>query len=208
MFKAPELAKTLVIALAFLLPAGSVSAADTKSGSQKLSSSDADFIKEAAQGGMMEVQLGKAARDKASNERVKEFGRRMEQDHSKANNELKKLASDKGVKLESELDSKHKSDVDQLTKLSGDEFDRQYMQAMVKDHKEDVSKFQSESQKAKDPDVKKFASQTLPTLKQHLQLAETTDKDLKGSKSSSKSTGTEKGSGAMGKSSSEKPSSR
>ena len=208
MFKAAEVAKVLVFSFSLLFPAGSALAADTKS--EKLSSSDANFIKEAAQGGMMEVQLGKFASEKASNDQVKEFGRRMEQDHSKANDELKKLASDKGVNLQNELDKKHKSALERLTKLSGAEFDRQYMQAMVKDHKEDVSKFQRESDKAKDPDVKKFASQTLPTLKQHLQLAESTDKNVKGSKSSSKSTGTssEKSSDSTNKSSSEKSSSR
>src|SRR5439155_24769817 len=113
MFKAAEVAKVL-ISFALLFSAGSALAADTKSGSEKLSSSDANFIKEAAQGGMMEVQLGKFASEKASNDQVKEFGRRMEQDHSKANDELKKLASDKGVDLQNELDKKHKSALDRL----------------------------------------------------------------------------------------------
>src|SRR5438552_10089801 len=188
MFKAAELAKVLVSSFYLLFPAVSALAAETKS--EKLSSNDANFIKEAAQGGMMEVQLGKFVSEKASNDQVKEFGRRMEQDHSKANDELKKLASDKGVNLQNELDKMHKSAVDRLTKLSGAEFDRQYMQVMVKDHKEDVSKFQRESDKAKDPDVKKFASQTLPTLKQHLQLAESADKTEKGSKRRRKRTET------------------
>src|SRR6185503_6216295 len=89
-------------------------AADSKTSSSKLSSSDSAFIKEAAQGGMLEVELGKAAQDKASNDKVKDFGKRMEQDHSKANDELKKIASDKGVQLSSDLDKKHKSTVDKL----------------------------------------------------------------------------------------------
>ena len=135
------LVKSVVIALAMSLPAGLAQAADsktsssTKTSSSKLSSADSDFIKEAAQGGMMEVELGKTAQDKASNEKVKDFGKRMEQDHSKANDELKKIASDKGVQLSSDLDKKHKSKMDKLTKLSGAEFDRQYMRAMVSDHK-------------------------------------------------------------------------
>src|SRR5213594_3757980 len=93
MFKAAEVAKVLVFSFSLLFPSGSALAAETKS--EKLSSSDANFIKEAAQSGMMEVQLGKFASEKASNDQVKEFGRRMEQDHSKANDELKKLASRK-----------------------------------------------------------------------------------------------------------------
>ena len=186
------LVKSVVIALAMSLPIGLAQAADTSSSkttsSSKLSGSDTNFIKEAAQGGMMEVELGKAAQDKASNEKVKEFGKRMEQDHSKANNELKKIASDKGVQLSSDLDKKHKSKMDKLTKLSGAEFDRQYMRDMVSDHKDDVKKFQNEADKGKDPDLKKFASQTLPTLKEHLQLAESTADAVKSSGKNTKST--------------------
>jgi putative membrane protein len=154
--------------------------------SSKLSRSEASFVKEAAQGGMMEVELGKLAQEKASNDKVKQFGKRMEDDHSKANAELKQLASAKGVELPTALEGKQKSTVERLSKLSGAEFDRQYMTAMVNDHKEDVSKFQSESSKAKDPEVKQFASKTLPTLKEHLQLAESTAKDVKGGTKTSK----------------------
>ena len=184
------LIKSLVITVALSVPGGLVWAADSKTNtsSSKLSSGDSDFIKEAAQGGMMEVQLGKAAQDKASNEKVKEFGKRMEQDHSKANDELKKIASDKGVQLSSDLDKKHKSKMDKLTKLSGAEFDRQYMRDMVSDHKDDIKKFQNEADKGKDADLKKFASQTLPTLKEHLQLAESASDAVKSSGKSTKST--------------------
>jgi putative membrane protein len=152
-------------------------ASDAKS--DKLSRSDASFVKEAAAGGMMEVELGKLAQEKASSDKVKQFGKRMEDDHSKANAELKQLASTKGVDLPTALEGKQKSTVERLSKLSGAQFDRQYMTTMVSDHKEDVSKFQSESSKAKDPDVKQFAGKTLPTLKEHLQLAESTAKDVK-----------------------------
>jgi putative membrane protein len=181
------LIKAMAIALAMSLPGGLAMAADGKTSSSKLSSGDSNFIKEAAQGGMMEVELGKAAQDKASNEKVKEFGKRMEQDHGKANDELKKIASDKGVQLSSDLDKKHKSNVDKLTKLSGAEFDRQYMRNMVSDHKDDIKKFQNQADKGKDPDLKKFASQTLPTLKEHLQLAESASEAVKSSGKSTKS---------------------
>jgi putative membrane protein len=153
-------------------------ASDAKS-DNKLSRSDASFVKEAAAGGMMEVELGKLAQEKASSDKVKQFGKRMEDDHSKANAELKQLASTKGVDLPTALEGKQKSTVERLSKLSGAQFDRQYMATMVSDHKEDVSKFRSESSKAKDPDVKQFAGKTLPTLKEHLQLAESTAKDVK-----------------------------
>jgi putative membrane protein len=190
----------LTLALALVLPPGLALAAESKPESSKaqsegkLSGDDSNFIKEAAQGGMLEVQLGKLAQEKASNEKVKEFGKRMEQDHSKANNQLKKIASDKKVQLSDTLDKKHKSKVDKLSKLSGSEFDRQYMQEMVDDHKADVRKFQRVSDKGKDTGVKRFASETLPTLKEHLQLAEGTAKDVKGSRTSSKSSGAPSGS--------------
>ena len=99
----------------------------------------------------MEVQLGKLAQEKTGNEKVKEFGKRMEQDHSKANEELKKIASDKDVQLSNELDKKHKGKVDKLTKLSGADFDKQYMDAMVSDDKEDIKKFQRGPTKGKMP---------------------------------------------------------
>jgi len=134
----------------------------------------------------MEVQLGKLAQEKAGDEKVKQFGKRMEQDHSKANDELKKIASDKGVQLSTDLDKKHKTKIDKLTKLSGTDFDKQYMNDMVSDHKEDIKKFQRVADKGKDADLKQFASQTLPTLKEHLQLAESTAQQVKSDSKASK----------------------
>jgi len=175
--------RCLIMVFLLMLPAGAAQAADKPSGgSSKLSSGDADFIKEAAQGGMVEVELGKLAQEKASNDKVKQFGKRMEQDHSKANSELKKLASNKGVEIPTTLDSKHQSKIDKLTKLSGAEFDKEYTDDMVSDHKDDIKKFQSVADKGKDADLKKFASKTLPTLKQHLQLAESAAQQVKSSK--------------------------
>ena len=178
-------AKTLVL----LLPTANGQAADNKTSTvspkTKLSSDETNFIKDAAQGGLMEVQLGQLAQEKTGNEKVKEFGKRMEQDHSKANEELKKIASDKDVQLSNELDKKHKGKVDKLTKLSGADFDKQYMDAMVSDDKEDIKKFQR-ADKGKDAELKQFARQTLPTLKEHLQLAESTVQQVKSASKSSK----------------------
>jgi len=152
------------------------SATDSKS---KLPSGEERFMKEAASGGLMEVQLGKFASEKGSHQRVKEFGKRMQADHSKANDQLKKIAAKKGVDLPSEPSGEHKSAMDKLTKLSGAEFDREYMEAMVDDHKEDIEKFQTQADKGKDPDLKKFASDNLPVLKKHLELAQSTEKQVK-----------------------------
>ena len=127
----------------------------------------------------MEVELGKIAAEKGSHQRVKEFGKRMQADHGKANEQLKKIASSKGVDLPTQPSGEHKSTMDKLTKLSGAEFDREYMDAMVDDHKEDIEKFQTQADKGKDPDLKKFASDTLPVLKKHLELAQSTQKQVK-----------------------------
>jgi putative membrane protein len=123
---------------------------------------------------MAEVELGKLAGDKAQSEQVKQFGHRMAQDHAKANDELKSLAQQKNIMLPSTLDAKDKATVDRLSKLSGAAFDRAYMQDMLQDHRKDVNEFRKESQSGKDPEVKAWAAKTLPTLEEHLRLAQST----------------------------------
>ncbi|HEX2225588.1 MAG TPA: DUF4142 domain-containing protein [Candidatus Binatia bacterium] len=171
-----------VCSIALLFASSVAMSAETKSDrGGKLSDDDADFVKEAAVAGMAEVELGKMAAEKGSSKQVKDFGQRMQKDHTKANEELKKLASNKGVQLLSELDRKHKSASERLAKLSGDEFDREYMRAMVDDHKETLEKFQRQADKGKDPDLKKFAGEQVPILRKHLELAQTTQKQVAGS---------------------------
>jgi putative membrane protein len=129
---------------------------------------------------MAEVELGKLASEKASNDAVKQFGKRLADDHGKAGEELKKIAQDKGITPPTEMDGKHKKLHDRLSKLSGAQFDRAYVDEMVKDHRKDVKDFQRESEKAKDSDVKSFASKTLPTLQDHLKEAEGLQSQVKG----------------------------
>lgn len=131
-------------------------------------SSDEDFMIEAAQGGMAEVELGRMAATKAASAEVKKFGQMMVTDHSKANEELKALAAKKGVKLPAELDPSQKATVEKLKGLVGAEFDKEYVEDMVDDHEKDVAKFEEMAKSATDPDVKAFAAKTLPTLKKHL----------------------------------------
>ena len=146
-----------------------------KAGAAK-TGSDERFVKEAATGGMAEVELGKLATDKASSGDVKKFGQRMVDDHGKANEELKTLAQNKNITLPTALDAKAKATVDRLSKLNGEAFDRAYMQEMLKDHRKDVNAFRTESTSGKDADVKAFASKTLPTLEEHLKLAQETNR--------------------------------
>jgi putative membrane protein len=140
--------------------------------SGQLSTSDKQFLTKAAQGGEAEVELGQLAQQKSQDPKVKEFAKRMVDDHSKANEKLKSLASSKGVDLPSQPDAKEKAEKERLSKLSGEQFDRAYMKHMLKDHEKDVSEFRKEAQAAKDPDVKQFASSTLPTLEDHLKQAQ------------------------------------
>jgi putative membrane protein len=144
-----------------------------------MASGDRSFMQKAAEGGMAEVQLGELAKQKAASDQVKQFAQRMIDDHGKANDRLKEVASSKGVTLPTNLASKDQLEKDRLSKLSGNQFDKAYMDHMVADHKQDVSEFKSQSTKAKDPDVKNFVVTTLPTLEEHLQLAQTTDRGLK-----------------------------
>jgi putative membrane protein len=137
---------------------------------------DQAFVLEAAKGGMAEVELGKLAAEKGSSPEVKKFGQRMADDHGKANTELKSLAQNKGINLPAAPDSKGEGLHDRLSKLSGAEFDKAYMKAMVSDHKKDVNAFRKESQSGKDPEVKAWAAKTLPTLEDHLKMAEQTNK--------------------------------
>jgi len=151
-----------------------VSATD-KSG---LSSADRKFFTDASQGGMLEVELGKIAAGKGSNPDVKTFGQRMVDDHSKANDQLKDLASKKNVKLLDKLSPSKQKVVDKYNKLSGAAFDSSYISNMVTDHKQDVAEFKKEAKSGKDADLKSWAGTTLPTLEDHLKMAEDTKAKL------------------------------
>jgi putative membrane protein len=139
---------------------------------KQLSSQDQKFMMDAAKGGMMEVELGRLATQKASSADVKSFGQRMVDDHSKANDQLKSIATQKGVTLPTTLPADMKQEMDKISKLSGAEFDKMYMSHMLKDHKKDVSEFEKEASKGDDSSVKGFAQQTLPTLREHLTMAQ------------------------------------
>src|SRR5437764_8366223 len=136
-----------------------------------INASDRMFVRKAAEGGLAEVELGKLAAERASSQDVKQFGQRMVDDHSKANDQLKQLAAEKSISLPSKLSAKDAATKARLEKLSGKAFDRAYMRDMVTDHTKDVTEFRTEAKSAKDPDVKNFATQTVPTLEDHLKQA-------------------------------------
>jgi len=136
------------------------------------------FITEAAKGGLAEVTLGQMAVDKGESKEVKEFGRRMVQDHGKANEELKTLATAVGVPLPTEMSDEAKAFQSRLENLSGAEFDKAYMDEMLQDHTKDVSMFEKQAGDGQNAQVKEWAQKTLPTLREHLSLAQSAAKNV------------------------------
>ena len=130
---------------------------------------DAKFAVDAANGGMAEVALGKLAEGKAVNAKVKEFATMMVADHTKANDELMALAQSKNITLPQAVSSDKQATMDNLTKKSGSDFDKAYVDQMVDDHKKTISLFEDASKNAKDADIKAFVDKTLPTLRTHLE---------------------------------------
>jgi putative membrane protein len=139
---------------------------------------DVSFVKEAAMGGMAEVDLGQLAASKATSDKVKTFAQRMVTDHGKANEQLKTLAASKQIAVAPELDGKHQAVHARMAKLSGSAFDRAYVADMLADHKKDVAEFMRQSKTAADPDVKAWVINALPTLQEHLKMIEELSKDL------------------------------
>ena len=175
--KASSLAVALAMAFVFNAQAQTASAApgakSTSSASSNVPRADRTFITKAAQGGLAEVELGQIAAQKATDPQVKQFAQRMVEDHGKANDKLKQVATSKNLTLPTDPPSNAKREEDKLNKLSGEQFDKEYMKHMLSDHKKDVSLFRSTAKSAKNSDVKQFASETLPTLEQHLLMAQT-----------------------------------
>ena len=139
---------------------------------------DNDFAVKAANGGMLEMEVARLAREKARNTEVKEFAAMLMSDHQKANDELKALAGRKNITLPGRLGNDEQKHVDELAKLSGMEFDKKFVDLMVEDHEKDVKLFQEAADDADDADLKAFAAKTLPTLQKHLERITTIDKNM------------------------------
>jgi putative membrane protein len=131
---------------------------------------DKTFMMKAAQGGMMEVELGKIAQDQATTAKIKAFGTRMVKDHSRANMKLKTVADAQGVTLGDSLDSKHQAMVDNLKGMSGAAFDKAYVDMMVTAHEKDAAAFQKELDSTDDSGLKKWTMRTLKVVHMHLSM--------------------------------------
>src|SRR5262249_8381589 len=135
-----------------------------------LNQEDRTFVKEAATGGMAEIQLSKLAQ-KSENAEVKSFADRMVRDHTAANEQLTTITGSLGVELPKTFDSEHERIREKLQTLHGKAFDDQYVHAMVEDHNKAVKLFQQEERTGHNAELKEFAQKTLPTLEEHQKMA-------------------------------------
>lgn len=159
------LARVVVLATGVGSPAGE----DKKPADKPFD--DATFVAKAASGGIHEVELGKLAAARASSDDVKKFAERMVTDHGKANEELKKAAQAAGLNVPDKMNDEHQKEFDRFKDYKGEDFDREYMKHMHRDHEHDVAEFTRASKEAKNPNVKAFAAKTLPVLQGHLEMA-------------------------------------
>ena len=138
-----------------------------------------EFMTKVSDVGMTEVKLGQMAQDKATSQRVKDFGAMMVKDHTAAGDELKNMARQKNVTLPETMSNDHQKKTDDLNKKTGKDFDKAYIKAMVDGHQSTVSDFEKASKNTKDADVKAWVDKTLPTLRMHLDSAKAIQKSLK-----------------------------
>lgn len=140
---------------------------------------DRDFIQDQLEDGQAEVNLGKIASERATHPQVKQFAQMMVEDHQKAGDELRQAASAANVQITpTEPDDEHKDIQDELSKLSGNEFDRRYIDVMIDEHQEAVNELEGK-QDAENVQVRQWASKTLPTVRQHLERARQIEETLK-----------------------------
>lgn len=140
---------------------------------------DQRFAKKAAAGSIAEVELADLALERAKSKKVKALAKHIKKDHQQANATLKSVAEQKGLNLPNETDADHRKEKRRLAKLEGGEFDRAYVEAMIKDHENDIKQFEQQARKGDDQELKQFAAETLPTLKEHLSHAKEVQKHLK-----------------------------
>jgi putative membrane protein len=154
--------KNNAVLLALLLPCTSVFAA---------SNSDTDFVTKAADAGMTEVATGKLAADKGHDSKTKMFGQQMVDDHGRANDELKAIATKDQIMLPADISAAHRTAKENLAKLDGVAFDSAYAKMAVADHEDAVALFKNEAATGTNPDLRSFAQKTLPTLEHHLDMS-------------------------------------
>jgi putative membrane protein len=140
-------------------------------------SADRKFAEEAAKAGIAEVKMGELAQQKAQSQSVKDYGQRLMNDHQAANEKLKEICEQKhGKSDEAKTKStdlgEHQKAIDHLSSLSGEEFDKAFIDHAVMDHQKCIKKFEKQANEGEDPAIRSFARETLPTLQEHLKIAQ------------------------------------
>jgi len=154
--------------------------------SASLSHEDREFANKAAAGGLAEVEMGKLAQQISKNAEVKKFAERIVTDHTKANDELKALASAKGISLPASPSRVMHMKMEKMVKETGARFDHEYLEYMIEDHQKDIKEFEKQAKSGKDPDLTKWAGDKVPALQEHLKLAESTFAAVKSGKKDAK----------------------
>jgi putative membrane protein len=156
---------TAICGAAMLFAMGAASAAP-------VASADAAFVKQASAGGLAEVELGNIGATMGTEASVKSFGQDMVRDHTAANDKLKSIATAKGIAVASAPMDADKKTATRMKSLKGDAFNKAFASKMVADHEKTIRLFETEAKSGKDTDLKAFAQETLPTLKNHLEMAQ------------------------------------
>lgn len=157
-----------------------------KAGMAKASKADQRFLKEAIEGDLSEVNMGKLAQQNGESQDVKQFGEMLQTDHGQHLQKVQAMAEQMGVTPPTAPSAKEKAIYERLSKEHGARFDKQFAAAMVKDHKQDIAKYEKEAKKK--GELAQLAQQTLPTLQKHLKTAQAIDNKgaMTGSKAGAK----------------------
>ena len=155
-------------------PASATSPQDSGNNAGEVSQvmKDKMFLRKAAEGGMAEIKLGQLAVQKGGSEGVKAFGQKMVDDHTALNNEMASVADAMGVRLPKTINKEDQAEYDKLNGLSGDEFDTEYLTAMVKDHRKDLREFRMELANAQDPALRDAVEKGEKVIHEHLEMAD------------------------------------
>jgi putative membrane protein len=171
---------TVLLAAPAFAQSGNPAFMTPNTGPEQPNNADRIFVHAAAIGGMAEVELGELAQQKAQSEAVKDFGRRMVEDHGKANERLISIAHDAGIPVPDELDQEHKAMRDRLEALDGGAFDLAYLEGQVADHQKTAQLLEHEIGSGQQVDLKNFAAETLPVVLEHLRTAQELQAEMTG----------------------------
>jgi putative membrane protein len=142
----------------------------TNNGTSTVKAADRNFAMMVAQTDLAEIQVGNLALQKGGSDQVKKIAQKLVDDHTKTSDAMKQIATSKGLTLPVEPDAKHKTLAAKLENESGNQFDKDFLAANSLDHRKVLAAFQKEANSGKDPEIKGFAVQFLPAIKEHTQM--------------------------------------